>query len=348
MKVSSKGTFVTDTIRWVSPGDTLILRIRSIDKSGYYSVALIDTIYVSPGELANELDCPDGFMPVKASDSLMLCMERLEHQDDSGRFMTNVLHSEALAACEAISASGFTVSLCNERDWELVCLSGGTLTYGVIQEDALDAAEYLFNDCNVATDDSVSAADIAKRSSTCMNPMGIRDLPGQYQEWVLGRSEDTVAVLKGGSYRIMGGLDRESLARCTNRSFPYFTRPAYTKDTVFLYREGTKVDTVFVADTSRTPYDKKPYLTKKDFKDTLQFFDVQDSSGKSVGVDYSLYSEYKKGGKKWLKEIGNGMKYVPDHIEIVFLTGEYVAFRGASNYYKSPSIGFRCCAYKNE
>ena len=348
MKVSSKGTFVTDTIRWVSPGDTLILRIRSIDKSGYYSVALIDTIYVSPGELANELDCPDGFMPVKASDSLTFCMERLEHQDDSGRFMTNVLHSEALAACEAVSADGFTVSLCNERDWELVCLSGGTLTYGVIQEDALDAAEYLFNDCNVATDDSISAADIAKRSSTCLNPMGIRDLPGQYQEWVLGRSEDTLAVLKGGSYRIMGGLDRESLARCTNRSFPYFTRPAYTKDTVFLYREGTKVDTVFAADTSRTPYDKKPYLTKKDFKDTLQFFDVQDSSGNSVGTDYALYSEYKKGGKKWLKELGNGMKYVPDHIEIVFLTGEYVAFRGASNYYKSPSIGFRCCAYKNE
>ena len=345
MKVSSKGTFVTDTIRWVSPGDTLILRIRSIDKSGYYSVALIDTIYVSPGEIASELECPDGFMPVKASDSLSFCMERFEHRDDSGAFVTNVLHSEAMAICEGISASGFTVSLCNERDWELVCLSGGTLAYGVIQEDTLEAAEYLFNDCNVATNDSASAADVSRRSPTCMNPMGIRDLPGQYQEWALGRSEDTLAVVKGGSYRIMDGLDRESQARCTNRSFPYFTRLAYTKDTVYLYREGTKVDTVFEPDTSRT---LDTILTKKDFRDTLQFFDVQDSNGNSVGTDYAPYSEYKKGGKKWLETVGNGMKYVPDHIEVVFLTGERVAFRGAANYYKSSSIGFRCCAYKNE
>ena len=66
---------------------------------------------------------------------------------------------------------------------------------------------------------------------------------------------------------------------CVGRSFPYFTRLAYTTDTVYLYREGTKVDTVFTADTSRTLYKK---LTKKDFKDTLQFFDVQDSSGKCL------------------------------------------------------------------
>ncbi|MBO7511772.1 MAG: hypothetical protein J6T54_02210, partial [Fibrobacter sp.] len=138
-------------------------------------------------------------------------------------------------------------------------------------------------------------------------------------------------------------IERETRGLCVGRSFPYFTRLAYTTDTVYLYREGTKVDTVFTADTSRTLYKK---LTKKDFKDTLQFFDVQDSSGNSVGVDYAPYAEYKKGGDEWLESISNGMKYVPDHVEVVFLTGERVSYRGVSNFYKSPSIGFRCCAYK--
>lgn len=344
MKVSSTGTYVVDTIRWVAPGDTLILRVRSIDKSGYYSVALVDTIVVSPGAIANEVECPSGFVAVKSSDTTIFCMERLEHQDDSGAFMTNVLHSEALAACEAISADGFKVSLCNERDWELVCLYDGTLSYGVVQEMS-EAANYLFRDCNVATNNANLAADITKRNPHCMNPMGVRDMPGQYQEWVMGRSEDTVAVLKGGAYKSMSGLDIESQALCTNRSFPIFTRLAYTTDSVFLYREGTKVDTVYEADTSRTLY---KVLTKKDFKDSLQFFDVQDSNGNSVGTDYAPYAEYKRGGDEWLEKVSNGMVYVPDHIEVVFLTGERISYRGVANFYKSPSIGFRCCAYKDE
>lgn len=338
-------TFVTDTIRWVAPGDTLILRIRSVDKSGYYSKALIDTIAVSPGALAKEVECPAGFVPVKASDSLVFCMERFEHQDDSGAFMTGVLHSQAVAACEGVSASGFAVGLCKERDWELVCLSGGTLSYGVIEEELTNASEYLFANCNVSTNDSASAASVATRSDRCMNPMGVRDMAGQYQEWVLGRSEDTLAVLKGGSYKVFSGVDRESQALCTTRSFPYYTRPSYTKDSVFLYREGTKVDTVFEADTSRTLY---KVLTTKDFKDSLQFFDVQDSSGNSLGVDYALYSEYKKGGKKWLESLGNGLKYVPDHVEVVFLKKDKVAYREAAAFYKSSAIGFRCCAYPEQ
>ena len=281
---------------------------------------------------------------MQASDTLKFCMERTEHRNDSGAFVTNVLHSEAVAACEAISASGFKVSLCNERDWELVCLSGGTLAYGVIQ-DTLEMTDVLFRDCNVATNDSSPASDITLRNPHCMNPMGVRDLPGQYQEWAMGRSEDTSAVIKGGSYLVLSGIDLETQALCTRRSFPVFTRLAYTTDSIYLYREGTKVDTVFKADTSRTLY---KVLTQKDFKDSLQFFDVQDSNGNSIGTDYSLYSEYKKGGEEWLEKIGNGMKYVPDHIEVVFLTGERISYRGAANFYRSPSIGFRCCAYKDE
>ncbi|MBR4348643.1 MAG: hypothetical protein IKP90_06870 [Fibrobacter sp.] len=340
--LSAIESFVTDTIRWVSPGDTIIFRIRSKDKSGYYSAALIDTVYVSPGALASELNCPEGFVPVSAGDSLKFCMERYEHRDDSGAFVNNVLHSEAVAACEAVSASGFTVSLCKERDWELVCLSGGTLAYGVLNERSVDATEYLFSYCNVGTNDSISAADVSRRDYRCTNPMGVKDMPGQYQEWVIGRSEDTVAVAKGSSYKVYGGLDRESLALCTNRSFPYYTRLAYTTDTVYLYREGAKVDTVFAADTSRTLYKK---LSKKDFKDSLQFFDVQDSAGNTIGEDYALYSEYKQGGDEWLDTLGNGLKYVPTEVKVVFLTGDKVSYRQAAAFYKSPTIGFRCCAY---
>lgn len=342
--MSGTSLYVTDTIRWVAPGDTLIFRIRSIDKSGYYSRALIDTIAVSPGVVAKDMECPPGFVAVQSSDTTKFCMERYEHQNDSGEFMVNVLHSEAVAACSSMSASGFSVSLCKERDWELVCLSGGTLAYGVVEEGN-DPSLYLFEDCNVATNDAVAAASISSRSSRCMNPMGVYDMPGQYQEWVQGRSSDTAAVAKGGSFKIFNGVDRESQALCTNRSFPYYTRLAYTTDTVYLYREGTKVDTVFAQDTSRTPYSKKPILTKKDFKDSLQFFDVLDSNGNKVGVDYSLYSEYKRGGDEWLESIGNGLKYVPTKVKVVFLTGERVPYREAAAFYKSPAIGFRCCAY---
>lgn len=342
LELSARNTFVTDTIRWVSPGDTIIFRIRSKDKSGYYSAPLIDTIYVSPGALATELECPEGFVPVSAGDTARFCMERYEHRNDSGEFVYNVLHSEAVAACEAVSASGFTVSLCKERDWELVCLSGGTLSYGVLDEQSVDASVYLFTYCNVGTNDSLSAADLSKRDSRCTNPMGVKDLPGQYQEWVIGKSEDTVAVAKGSSYKIFSGLDRESLALCTNRSYPYYTRLEYTTDTVYLYREGARVDTLFTADTSRTLHKK---LTKKDFKDSLQFFDVQDSAGNSLGEDYALYSEYKKGGDEWLDTLANGLKYVPTEVKVVFLTGGRVSYRNAAAYYKSPTIGFRCCAY---
>lgn len=341
------GSLVNDTIRFVAPGDTLILRIRAVDTTRYYSKALVDTIVVAPSPLNEIVKCPEGFVPVSVGDSTVFCMERYEHRDSSGRFVSNVLHSEAVAACEAVSASGFTVSLCKERDWELVCLSGGSLTYGVIEEME-DAASYLFMSCNVATNDSSAAFDLSMRGPHCLNPAGVHDMPGQLQEWVLGRSGDTSAVVKGGSYKKFSGLDIESQARCTSRSFPYFTRPSYTTDTVYLYREGTKVDTVFAADTNRTLYgiitaDNKD--EKFRFKDTLQFFNVQNGNGETIGVDYAPYAEYKKGGDEWLETLANGLTYVPDHIEVVFVKKEKVAYREAAAFYKSNAIGFRCCAY---
>ena len=100
---------------------------------------------------------------------------------------------------------------------------------------------------------------------------------------------------------------------------------------------------MYVADTTRTLYN---VLTKKDFKDTLQFYDVIDANGKVIGTDYSLYSEYKKGGKSWLDTLSNGLTYKPSKKEAVFLTGKTLNYRQASAFYKSSSIGFRCCAYK--
>lgn len=73
-KIADFGNFVVDTIRWVSPGDTLILRVRSVDSSGYYSRALIDTIFVSSMDTSG-LECPDGFLAV-TTDSSSFCMER--------------------------------------------------------------------------------------------------------------------------------------------------------------------------------------------------------------------------------------------------------------------------------
>lgn len=339
---SNEGTLLTDTIRWTAPGDTVILRIRSKDKSGYLSAALIDTIYVSKGPLSKKVECPKGFVAVKSSDTSFFCMERFEHRNKSGEFVTGVLHSEAVSECYAVDASGFDVGLCKERDWELVCLSGGTFAYGVVEDGDMDANDYLFRFCNVSSNDSATASDLSKRDYRCVNPYGVRDMAGQYQEWVLGRSEDTVAVLKGASYKVYGGLDRASIAYCTNRSFPYYVRPEYTRDTVYLYREGTKVDTAFAADTSRTLY---KMLTKKDFADSLQFYDVLDEANEKIGEDYSMYYEYKKGGKAWLDSLANGLTYKPSRVEAVFLTGKMLNYRMAAAFYKSSSIGFRCCAY---
>lgn len=345
MVYSERGTFVTDTIRWVSPMDTLILRIRSVDSSGYYSRALIDTIYVSPGPNA-DLDCPEGFLPVTSGDSIHFCMERFEHRDSSGNFVTNVLHSEAVAACEAITYDGFEVALCGERDWELVCLTNGISSYGVIEEN-VSASEYLYTNCNVATNDSVSAASIESRSYKCVNASGVRDLPGQYQEWVLGKSADTLELLKGSSYRSYDGLDRESIALCTNRFFPFYTRRAYVKDTtIYLYRSGTVVDTSLVEDTTRTLYKK---LTQKDFRDSLQIFAVKNpASGEVVGYDYAPLAEYRQGGEAFLEKLAGNMEYEEDRVEVVFFLNGTVPYKKVGAFYKNSSIGFRCCAYPAE
>jgi hypothetical protein len=341
MAVSAIGKFVSDTIRWVLPMDTLILRIRSVDSSGYYSKALIDTLYIAPHQVA-DLECPPGFVAVESSDTTRFCMESIEHRDENGEFYSNVLHSEAMEICNAMSLPGFNVSLCHESDWQKACLSGGSSTYGVIEDGDVASSEYLFSYCNVGTNDSLFAKSFVNRNAKCANRFGIRDLPGQYQEWVLGRSSDTLQVLKGSSFQQFEGLDRETAAMCTNRFFPYYTRMGYTQDTIYLYVNGTTVDTTLTADTTKTLY---AILTQKDFKDTLQFFDVKNPETLEViGEDYALLSEYKKGDSLWLENLAQGLIYEPSRKEVVFLL-KPTSYRAAAAFYKDNSISFRCCAY---
>ena len=341
MAVSAIGKFVSDTIRWVLPMDTLILRIRSVDSSGYYSKALIDTLYIAPHQVA-DLECPPGFVAVESSDTTRFCMESIEHRDENGEFYSNVLHSEAMEICNAMSLPGFNVSLCHESDWQKACLSGGSSTYGVIEDGDVASSEYLFSYCNVGTNDSLFAKSFVNRNAKCANRFGIRDLPGQYQEWVLGRSSDTLQVLKGSSFQQFEGLDREMAAMCTNRFFPYYTRMGYTQDTIYLYVNGTTVDTTLTADTTKTLY---AILTQKDFKDTLQFFDVKNPETLEViGEDYALLSEYKKGDSFWLENLAQGLIYEPSRKEVVFLL-KPTSYRAAAAFYKDNSISFRCCAY---
>jgi hypothetical protein len=197
--------------------DTLMLRIRSVDSSGYYSKALIDTLYIAPHQVA-DLECPPGFVAVESSDTTRFCMESIEHRDENGEFYSNVLHSEAMEICNAMSLPGFNVSLCHESDWQKACLSGGSSTYGVIEDGDVASSEYLFSYCNVGTNDSLFAKTFVNRNAKCANRFGIRDLPGQYQEWVLGRSSDTLQVLKGSSFQQFEGLDRER-QRCVRIAF---------------------------------------------------------------------------------------------------------------------------------
>lgn len=343
MKASTTGAYVADTIRWVIPGDTLILRVRSIDSSGYYSKALIDTILVSLGPEA-DLECPDGFLPVRTSDSTRLCMEQYEHRDSTG-FVHGVLFKEALDACEAISASGFTVTLCKSADWKAACLAQGRASYGVIEESDFSASEFLYRYCGVGSDDSTTATDITKRNRLCVSPDGIYGFSGGFQEWVVGSSDTLPRILRGSSYVYYTGDSRDNLSKCTSYSIPFRNRAAYTKDSVFLYREGSKVDTSYEQDTSRTLY---KILTEKDFTDSIQLFKVSNAAGDSLGEDYAPVSEYRKGGEKWLKALAGNLTYTPTRTEAVFFTGETASYREAAAFYADPSVSFRCCAYPDE
>jgi len=343
--------YVNDTLRWILPGETITLRLRAIDNSGHYSNPLIETITVSKGELwIDENTCPQDFAPVKMNDEDFFCMEKLQH-NFNGKFKSNVLYIEAKNSCENLG-----YRLCSENEWDAACKSGGS-SYGIIEEKneygIFSPSEFLFQYCGVGTGIGDSSSYyVNKRNKICASSDGIRDLPGQLQEWVTGNNGSP--LLKGSSYAIFEGVSRVELAQCRNRFTPTLIRPRYTIDSVYLYRTGSRIDTLLTRDTLRILYAAVP---QSEFTDTLLFYALKDSNGTPLGFDYVDQKEYRRrGGNIWLDSaLWKGLDYNPiDTLQVLILGTESREFlvlgndtTKASGIFLDPTVGFRCCKDPN-
>ncbi|GBU23433.1 hypothetical protein R83H12_00044 [Fibrobacteria bacterium R8-3-H12] len=334
MKLDANGEYISDTLRWILPGDTITLRIRAVDNSGYYSNAWIETIVVSKGELW-KYKCPQDFVPVK-KDSSVFCMEKLQHSS-GGKFKRNILYEESKHECNSL---GFR--LCTELEWNAACTDGGS-RYGVIEERNFSPDKFLFGYCGVGTGDSVSASSTLKRNKICANRNGVMDLPGQLQEWVTSTGDSgEVPLLKGSSYASFIGASKVELALCKNKATPTRIRPKYTTDTVFLYRTGSRTDTLLSRDTSRTTrYD---ILDPSKFPNTILIYSLSDSAGNAIGTDYVDQEDYnRRGGDMYLDVVWQGLKYEgPIEKQQVLILGTEAI--NASKFFLDPTVGFRCCA----
>jgi len=334
LDTTGKGEFISDTLRWVLPGDTITLRIRAVDNSGYYSKAWIETIIVSKGELW-QYECPPNFAPVRMDPTSVFCMEKLQRNSE-GKFEKNILYEKAKKECETLN-----FRLCTELEWNAACTAGGS-RYGVIEERNFSPDTFLYGYCGVGTGDSISANNIAKRNRICANRNGIRDLPGQLQEWVTSKTDSgEFPLLKGSSYAIFEGASRVELAQCGNKFAPTRIRPKYTTDTVYRYRSGSRIDTLLSRDTLRTLYD---ILDPSKFESTILFYSLTDSAGNSLGTDYVDQKEYNnRGGDKYLDVIWQGLKYEGpiDTMQVLILGTESI---NAQKFFLDPTVGFRCCA----
>jgi hypothetical protein len=338
MKLDTNGEYISDTLRWILPGDTIALRIRAVDNSGYYSKALIETIVVSKGEPWQH-KCPQDFVPVKM-DTSVFCMEKLQHTSGD-KFERNVLYKSAKEKCKDLSSENFDVYLCTELEWNAACTAGGS-RYGVIEERNFSPDKFLFGNCGVGNGDSISANSIAKRNKICASRNGVRDLPGQLQEWVIGKGDSgEVPLLKGSSFAIFEGASRVELALCKNRITPTRIRPKYTTDTVYRYRTGSRIDTLLTRDTLRILHD---ILEPSKFTDAILIYSLADSEGNSLGTDYVNQEEYNnRGGDKWLDVVWQGLKYEGpiERRQVLILGTESI---NASKFFLDPTVGFRCCA----
>jgi len=336
MTLDSTGEYISDTLRWVLPGDTITLRVRAVDNSGYYSQPLIETIVVSKGELWKQ-QCLPNFVPVRMDSSSVFCIEKLQHISED-KFEKNILYEKAKEKCKDLSSGNFAVHLCTEQEWNVACTDGGS-RYGVIEERNFSPDKFLFGNCGVGTGDTNSAYSVAKRYKICANRNGVRDLPGQLQEWVTSTGDS--ALLKGSSYAIFNGASRVELALCKNRFTPTRIRPKYTTDTVYLYRSGSRIDTLLTRDTLRTLHD---ILDPSKFSNAILIYSLTDSSGNSLGTDYVNKAEYNnRGGDKFLDIIWQGLKYEGpiEERKVLILGTESI---NASKFFLDPTVGFRCCS----
>ncbi|MDR0517661.1 MAG: hypothetical protein LBH25_11515 [Fibromonadaceae bacterium] len=338
MIADNSGAYVSDTLRWVSPGEKISLNLRAVNSSGHYSKSLDSVFTVSEGEFWRA--CPLDFMPVKKKDDSIFCMEKMQHAVGN-EFEKNILYIEAKQACENLSDASFSVKLCTEQEWNDACNSGGS-SYGVIEEKDFLPSEFLYSYCGVGTGNSASASFVDKRNALCKSPDGIRDLPGQLQEWVIGKdnSGNEIPLLKGTSYVKFEGASGVELAQCKNRFKPTRIRPKYTTDSVYLYRSGSRTDTLLLMDSLRQIY---TVLPPSEFTDTLLFYSLFSKNGIPRGTDYVDQKEYRRRqGDEYLKYLWEGLSFtLQEKRQVLILGTESI---DASNFFLDPTVGFRCCA----
>jgi hypothetical protein len=334
MQFNVNGMYVSDTLRYILPGAEVILRIRAIDSSGHYSKAWEATVAVSKGKFW-QYECPPNFGAVMKPDSSVFCIEKTQHLFDNKNFKRNVLYTEAKSICNSL---GFY--LCTEQEWNAACNSNG-VRYGVIEERGFEPANFLSRNCGVGTGDSLSAKTIDKRNKICASPDGIRDLPGQLQEWVAGTSDTgEIPLLKGSSYAAFSDVSIAELAQCKNNFSPTRIRPRYYTDSVYLYRSGSRIDTLPARDSLRA----NPYavLPPNSLPDTILRYTLS-LGGEELGIDYVDQADYRRrGGKIYLDVLWQGLDYKPkDTLQSLILGTESI---NASKFFLDPTVGFRCCA----
>lgn len=336
------GKVMTAPLDFLVPGVEISLSIRAVDASGYRSDP-VDTVFSVPSTLS--LVCPAGMVAVagrKVGEDF--CIERFEHRD-TARFVTEVRWNEARQSCRDLSDGSWSVDLCSEEEWISVCKEGTERLWGVLnyQEELLP--QQLLQECYVGSGDSTSSLSISKRSLRCTTGEGVRDLPGHYQEWVVGPLQDSLRI-KGGSWMRAAGADQstiQSLASCVSYSKGIWVRPKFvlrsTHDTLFV-----------LGDSTRFSLNRKDSLLMRRVTDTLfwtpgdsvQPYAIYASSAATqpLGSDTLRHYPTKPG---WVEAHSNGLDYraVGKPLPAFFL-GERKIDPGL--LYQHRTVGFRCCA----
>ena len=362
LSVDATGGYVSDTLRWIVPGQKIRVRMRAVDSSGAVSPWIVDSSHVASRGLAATYSCPAGYVPVHkrmsadTSNYAVFCIEAYEHQNSQG-FVRDILYSQARSSCQTQSSSVYSVDLCSEDDWFSACADGGS-SYGTIQETPFYASDFLSQYCNLGTSDTAVTA----RDSRCVSASGVHDLPGQLQEWARGSQPhydtsatgvidsskiDSVGVLKGSSYVAFSVSDKTLQAKCSAISRPARQRPKYTDQPVYVYRgSNNALDTLLVVDTSRILLVK---VDPSSFNDSIVIYKVSNLQHDSLGLDYFDAVDLRR-------RKGTDSTYIADAFEMGYLHytligGKRVrllsgtaAVPGSANYFLDHSVGYRCCA----
>ncbi|MGL1933549.1 MAG: hypothetical protein OCD01_00940 [Fibrobacterales bacterium] len=359
----------SDTLYELIPERKLLVGIVATDASRHKSdTVFTDTIFYSY-KTADTARCPSGMIPITldslTSDSIEVesfCIEQSEHQDSTG-FITAVTAKEAEQICSSISADHY---LCREREWHRACTGRGGHEYGTIS----DVTFYLEEYCNIGT---AQSEDVNGRSENCITAEGVRDLPGQLQEWVAlddSARVPTVAetgvdyVIKGASYKqiqeTVSFEEKFKYATCDNSAIPSEERLNVLRDSIGYF--------------SNVVYSMEQLDTMDGVRESARTFALESlSPADSLFLDslallakVVLVHEYEYQGQLWvdsnssevvlLEQKGNEEKL--DEItlygnQIFHYRSSFHGYRlGTQKRYGMPlyndaSISFRCCAKMN-